>query len=396
MSNRGFIALPKRLGYNPPIMRATRALIHLGRLKSNIAAVRTRVGPGVKICVPIKADAYGHGAVRIAVAAIRAGAEYLAVASPQEGIELRESGIVAPILLLSLPIPEELPQILENGITPLIADAEFAREVAAAARENYEASGERSPVHLKIDTGMGRIGCEPENAARLAEEVASMPELSIEGTATHLAVADSLAQEDIAYTEAQIARFERAVASIRNAGIDPGIVHAANSGGVALHPGSWFDMVRPGILVFGYPPAPELADRVPVKPVMELETRIVFLKKALKGQSISYGRAWTADRDTTIATLPVGYADGLPRRLTNKARVLIGDREYPLVGRICMDQCMADLGPDSDAKRWDRAVVFGPDPRGPSAEDLAKELGTIPYEITCGINRRVPRVYLDS
>lgn len=377
-------------------MRATRALIHLGRLKSNIAAVRARVGSSVKICVPIKADAYGHGAVRVAVAAIRAGASYLAVASPQEGIELRESGIVAPILLLSLPIPEELPQIVANGITPLVADEEFAEAVAAAAREQFEASGERTAVHLKIDTGMGRIGCEPEDAAALAKAVAGMPELKIEGTATHLAVADSLDADDIAYTEEQIRLFADAVASIREAGIDPGLAHAANSGGVALHPSSWFDMVRPGILVYGYPPAPELAERIVVKPVMELETRIVFLKKTKRGQSVSYGRQWTAERETTIATLPVGYADGLPRRLSNKVRVLIGDREYPIVGRICMDQCMADLGAETGIKRWDRAVIFGPDPRGPSAEDLARELGTIPYEITCGINRRVPRVYLDT
>jgi len=377
-------------------MRATRALIHLGRLKANIAAVRGKVGAGVKICVPIKADAYGHGAVRVAVAAIRAGAEYLAVASPQEGIELRESGIVAPILLLSLPIPEELPQIVANRITPLVSDEEFAREVAAAARENHEATGERTPVHLKIDTGMGRIGCESEDAAALASAVAGMEELAIEGTATHLAVSDSLAPDDIAYTEGQIRRFAEALDAIKAAGIDPGIAHAANSGGVALHPSSWFGMVRPGILVYGYPPAPELSDRVAVKPVMELETRIVFLKKIKRGQSISYGREWTADAETTIATLPVGYADGLPRRLTHKASVLIGGRRYPIVGRICMDQCMADLGPDADAKRWDRAVVFGPDTLGPSAEDLARELGTIPYEITCGINRRVPRVYLDT
>ena len=315
---------------------------------------------------------------------------------PQEGIELRESGIVAPILLLSLPIPEELPIIVANRITPLVADTDFAREVAAAAREIFESSGEKTAVHLKIDTGMGRIGCRPESAAELAKAVAAMEELKIEGTATHLAVADSLDPEDIAYTEAQVGRFADAVESIRKAGIDPGIVHAANSGGVALHPSSWFDMVRPGILVYGYPPDPTLADRVPVKPVMELETRIVFLKKAKRGESISYGREWTAEAETTIATIPVGYADGLPRRLTHKAQVLIGDKVYPVVGRICMDQCMVDLGPDSQAKRWDRAVVFGPDPRGPSAQDLANQVGTIPYEITCGINRRVPRVYLDS
>jgi alanine racemase len=350
----------------------------------------------VKICVPIKADAYGHGAVRIAVAAIRAGASYLAVASPQEGIELREAGIVAPILLLSLPIPEELPLIVEHGITPLVADEEFVEAVAAAAEERFASTGERTAVHLKIDTGMGRIGCEPERAAALARSAAAHRALLIEGTATHLAVADSLDSDDMEFTRRQVRHFSDALESIRAAGIDPGIVHAANSGGVALHPDSWFDMVRPGILVYGYPPSRDLADRIPVQPVMELETRIVFLKRARRGQSVSYGREWKAESETTIATLPVGYADGLPRRLSHKATVLIGDSQYPIVGRICMDQCMVDLGPDSEAKRWDKAIVFGPDSRGPSAADLAEMLETIPYEITCGVNRRVPRVYLDS
>ena len=372
-------------------MRATRARIHLGRLKANIGAIRSRIGPGPAICVPIKADAYGHGAVRVAVAAIRAGASHLAVASVQEGVELRESGIVAPVLLLSLPLPEELPDIVAHRMIPLVADEEFAREVAAAS----EAAGERTAVHLKIDTGMGRIGCRPEEAADLARSIAGMGALVLEGTSTHLAVADSMNGDDIAFTKTQLARFSGALLAIRQAGVDPGIAHAANSGGVALHPDSSFDMVRPGLLVYGYLPVPDDPDPLPVQPVMELDTRIVFLKTVRKGESVSYGRAWTADRDTVIATLPVGYADGLARRLSGRLNALIGDRLYPVVGRICMDQCMVDLGPGSVIRRWDRAVLFGPDPRGPSAADLARELDTIPYEITCGINRRVPRVYVD-
>jgi alanine racemase len=374
-------------------MRATRAIIHLGKLKANIAAIRTRVGSSTRICVPIKADAYGHGAIRVAVAAIRSGADHLAVASAQEGVELRESGIVAPILLLSLPLPEELPLVVAHRITPLVSDADFARELSAVAVASPEA--EKVLVHLKVDTGMGRVGCRPEDAAALARTVSALPQLSIAGTATHLAVSDSLDPTDIAYTEKQISAFRNAVESIRSAGIDPGIIHAASSGGVALHPSSWFDMVRPGILVFGYPAAPGLEDRVPVEPVMELDTRIVFIKKVYAGESISYGRSWVAERDTVVATLPIGYADGLPRRLSGNMRVLIKDTSYPVIGRICMDQCMVDLGPDSGVQRWDRAVLFGPDPRGPSAADWARQLETIPYEITCAIDRRVPRVYLE-
>lgn len=373
-------------------MRATRANIHLENLRSNIYQVRAKIGPETRICVPVKADAYGHGAVRTAIAAIQAGASYLAVASLMEGAELREAGIVAPILLLSLPLPEELPLALARGLTPLVADLEFAHAVAEAAR----ARGEPAPVHLKIDTGMGRIGCRPEEAADVARAVASLPYLRIEGTATHLAVADSLAADDIRYTEAQIAAFAEVLSRMRDAGIDPGIAHAANSGGISLHPSSYFDMVRPGILVYGYPAGPGLEAAVAVKPVMELETRIVFIKKVRPGESISYGRTWTAERETVIATLPIGYADGLVRRLSGRARVLIGDRTYPIVGRVCMDQCMVDLGPQTDVRRWDSAILFGPDPRGQSAADWACSLETIPYEITCGIHRRVPRAYLDS
>jgi len=374
-------------------MRATRAIIHLGKLRANIAAIRSRVGAGTRICVPIKADAYGHGAIRVAVAAIRSGADHLAVASAQEGVELRESGIVAPILLLSLPLPEELPLVVAHRITPLVSDADFARELSAVALASPEA--EKVAVHLKVDTGMGRVGCRPEDAAALARIVAELPQLGIAGTATHLAVSDSLDPADMVYTEKQLEAFRSAVEAIRKAGINPGIIHAASSGGVALHPSSWFDMVRPGILVFGYPAAPGLEDRVAVQPVMELDTRIVFIKKVYAGESISYGRSWVAERDTIVATLPIGYADGLPRRMSGNMRVLIKDTSYPVIGRICMDQCMVDLGPDSGVERWDRAVLFGPDTRGPSAADWARQLETIPYEITCAIDRRVPRVYLE-
>lgn len=372
-------------------MRATKALIHLGRLQDNIKAIRERIGRRTAICIPIKADAYGHGATRVAVAAIKAGATYLAVASVQEGIELRESGIVAPILLFSLPIPEELPDIVAHRISPLVPDVEFAAMVASAAAEGEEPL----PVHLKIDTGMGRIGCRPESAVALADAVKGFPSLRLEGTATHLAVADSADADNVAYTAGQLAAFRTALDALRSAGFDPGLVHAANSGGVALHPDSFFDMVRPGLLAYGYQPVAGMENPISVSPVMELETRIVFIKRVRKGESVSYGRAWTADQDTTVATIPVGYADGLPRSLSGRLSVLIDGQRYPLAGRICMDQCMVDLGPATQIRRWDKVTLFGADPRGPSAADLANTLGTIPYEITCGVNRRVPRVYME-
>lgn len=371
-------------------MRATRAIIHLENLRFNIEEIRKKTGNAVKLCIPVKADAYGHGALKVAVAAIQAGATHLAVASVQEGIELREAGIVSPILSFSLPIPEEIPSIIEYGLTPFVFDAEFIADLATKARQ----MNRFIPVHLKIDTGMGRIGCTVEQAADLARRIAREKSLQLMGTATHLSVSDSTDPDDIEYTKAQIARFSEAVNTIRAEGIDPGIVNAANSGAVIARPEALFDMVRPGIIVYGYLPSPQFAGLMPLKPVMELETQVVAIKKIMAGTAVSYGRTWTATEDTFIATLPIGYADGLNRRLSPGLRVRIGEREYPIVGRICMDQCMVNIGPDPWVQRWDRVTVFGPAPAPYSAETLARIIGTIPYEVTCNINKRVPRVYV--
>jgi alanine racemase len=364
----------------------------LDRFLGNFKAIQERVGPGRRICVPVKADAYGHGAVKIARLSIEAGAFCLGVATVQEGAELRNEGISAPILLFSQPLPEEIPEIIENCLSPLVSDGEFIAMLAKTADE----AKIRLPVHLKIDTGMGRMGCTPAEAPSLARQIASFPALEYAGTATHLAVSDSSAPQDMAYTEHQISGFKEALEQIRAAGVDPGIVHAANSGAVVLHPEAWFDMVRPGIILYGYnftvsneagtgslPPQ--------VEPVMELRTNVALIKPVKKGETVSYGRAWTAGYDTAIAVLPVGYADGLPRLASNKWQTVINGKKYSLVGRICMDQCMADLGPGSNVRRWDEASIFGGP--APSAAILAERIGTIPYEITCNVNKRVPRVY---
>jgi alanine racemase len=378
-------------------MRATRALIHLESFRRNVRAL---IGlTGRQICVPVKADAYGHGASEIARAALEAGATCLGTALVSEGAKLRDSGIAdPPILLFSQPLPCEIPDILHYKLCPLVSDGDFAFELARAA----EAAGVRLPVHLKIDTGMGRLGCSPEEAPSLAARIEDLSSLELAGTATHLAVSDSADREDMAYTEEQLARFVKALDAMRSSGIDPGIVHAANSGGVILHPESWFDMVRPGIFLYGYDmtgtakkvSASGASDTGVLRPepVMELRTRVVLIRKIKKGESVSYGRIWRAPRDTVVAVIPAGYADGFPRLISGKNwEVSIRDRRYPLVGRVCMDQCMVDLGPDSDISRWEEVSVFGG--KAPDAGELAAGIGTIPYEITCNISSRVPRVY---
>ena len=366
----------------------TWAIVHLGRFLENIQAVQERIGPEKRICVPVKADAYGHGAPEIAKTSLKAGISCFSVATVKEGTELRKSGIKEQILLFSQPHPEEIPELISSCLTPVISDEWYADTL------NKQANG-KLPVHMKIDTGMGRFGCPAEEALALAQHISSCPKLEIKGTSTHFAVSDSSDEADTAYTNCQLSCFKETITAIKTAGIDPGIIHAANSGAVIRYPDTWFDMVRPGILLYGYKTAEEnnLKDIKPVKvqPVMELRTVVVLIKKIKKGESVSYGRTWIAEQDTYIAILPLGYADGLPRLVSNNWHVTIYGKPYPIVGRISMDQCCIDLGPQPNVRRWQEAVVIGSPSK--NAADMAKLTGTIPYEITCNINKRVPRIY---
>lgn len=373
-------------------MRATKAIIHLDNLEYNIRQIKQRISPQTKVCLPVKADAYGHGAVRTAIAAIRAGVSYLAVASVQEGIELREAGIVAPIISLSLPILEEIDSIIEYKLEPLVIDEAFINELNRAAETQHKTVS----VHLKIDTGMSRIGCKPSEAVKLATQIMRAKYLRLQGVATHFAVADSETEQDRCFTQQQLDIFKGAVAAIQHTGITIPIVHAANSGAVQTFPEAQFDMVRPGLLAYGYHPLQRGADTLDVKPVMELVTQVVLIKQIRAGTSVSYGRDWTAPEDTYIATLPVGYADGLRRALSPGLKVRIGNAFFPVVGKICMDQCMIDLGPHPWVQRWDEVCIFGTGAHDNTAQTLADIAGTIPYEITCGIHKRVPRIFINE
>jgi len=379
-------------------MRA-KAVIHLDRFKENLDSVKARIGKR-HICVPVKANAYGHGAVQIAKISINEGAYCLGTALVSEATELRKAGITSPILLLSQPSPDEIQEIVKSSLTPLVSDIEFAGMLNDCAK----AEKIKLQVHLKIDTGMRRLGCVPRNAALIAGQIEKYSNLKLTGTATHFAVSDSSKIYDIDYTNKQLSRFKKAVNEMQKAGINPGIVHAANSGAVILHPDSWLDMVRPGILLYGYKAAQEY--EAPVKqlkklkkykaisaqPVMELITTVSQIKKVKRGESVSYGRTWIAEENTNIAVLSLGYADGLARLASNSWQAVIGGEAYPLVGRISMDQCCVNLGKKIKVKRWDEAVIFGG--QAPGAAELAKAAATIPYEITCAVSKRVPRVYI--
>jgi alanine racemase len=379
-------------------MRATKAIIHLDSLRSNIRLVREHLNKGgkPKLCMPVKADAYGHGALRVAEEALRCGVEYLAVATVDEGLELRKAGIKAPVLLFSQPLKEELGEAARAELIPFIGDkdaAAFFAEAAGRACTDEKSGGRKRRVFIKVDTGMGRMGCVPEEAPELAAFIAGLSALEYSGTATHLAVSDSAAPDAVEYTRLQLARFNGAIDGIRGKGISPGIVTAANTGATVSYPEGWYDLARPGILLYGYPPD-GVEPRLAVRPVMELESAVVVIKRIRRGESVSYGRTWTAERDTTIGILPLGYGDGLPRRLSGSLSVVIGNKTYPVVGRICMDQCMVDLGPSPSVERFARVSVFGGEKDGAAdAAEIARRTGTIPYEITCGIAKRVPRIY---
>ena len=253
----------------------------------------------------------------------------------------------------------------------------------------------RIPVHLKIDTGMGRVGCFPEEVEDLAKKINQTEGLYLEGVCTHLCCADSTSEDDMSFTQNQIKKFKDCVDIIKKMGINPGIVHCSNSGAIFLHPNANFDMVRPGIVIYGYSSCAKSAG-IELKPVMEFSSQIVAIKHFRKGESVSYDRTWIAPEDCDIGVIPAGYADGLVRRLSPGLEVYINGKMYPIVGRICMDQCMVYLGKKHDVKRWDKVVFFGPEKNCNNAEDLAKQIDTISYEILCGINKRVPRIYIDT
>ncbi|MEW5814219.1 MAG: alanine racemase [Spirochaetota bacterium] len=370
-------------------MRATRAIIHLEHLRRNLRLLRGRIGAGVKICLAVKADAYGHGAVQVSKTALSEGVEFLAVATVSEAIELRNAGIQTPVLLLTPPIPEEIGEIPVYNITPVVAERELITMLAEIGRKR----GKQVTVHLKIDTGMGRIGCRPEEAPHLLQLITETPSLKLGGICTHFPVADSA---DNRATLRQLQQFKDTISNICQKGLPRGIIHAANSGAIIGTAEAYFDMVRPGILMYGYYPSKEQTRIIEVKPLMELETVVVFLKRVPEDTPISYGMTYRTKRETVIATLPVGYGDGYNRLLSNRGKVSINNRFFPIVGRVCMDQCMVDLGPDSNVRMYDRVVLFGPDTEGLSAEHIADLIGTIPYEVTCSINKRVPRIYSDG
>jgi alanine racemase len=370
-------------------MRPTYAEIDLAAIRHNIRQIRDTVGPTAKLIAVVKANAYGHGAVKVSRAALEAGADCLAVAIPEEGAELRGAGLAVPIFILGLTPPDQAKLVVDYHLTATVATMDCIRALSHAARD----SGRRCRIMLKMDTGMGRIGIAPVQLEEFRQYIQASPGVELVGLFTHLATADAA---DKAYAEKQLAVFRAAVDRLA-AKTNLTYISAANSATTIDLPHGHFNTVRPGIIIYGLPPSHEMHKSLDLRPAMQFKTRIAYIKEVSAGTPVSYGCTYTTPGPTYLATLPVGYADGYSRHLSNKATVLIGEKRRQVVGRVCMDQIVVVLGADADAAIGDEAVLVGRQGKEEiTLTELADLAGTINYELACAISSRVPRLYLNE
>ena len=372
-------------GIDMYFLRPSWAEINLSNLVHNLRQIKKIIKDKVKVLAVVKADGYGHGAVEISKIALKNGASLLGVALIEEGIELREAGIKAPILVMGSIYPfDNYKQMMKFNLTPVISSLSSLEQLSCiACRE-----GRKIGFHLKIDTGMGRIGISIFSIPKLLEKISLLPGINFEGVYSHLSCADT----DEEFTRKQINDFAGVIKDIKYKGNI--LKHIANSAAILQFPESHFDLVRPGLILYGLLPFENALNKMNLKPVMSIKTRIIFLKKVPKGTPISYGKIYVTNRTTRIATLPIGYADGYSHLLSNKAQVLIRGKHMPIIGKICMDMCMVDVTNLSRVSVGDEVVLMGSQGREIiTAEEIASRIGTINYEVVCAISKRMPRVY---
>lgn len=370
------------------ILRPTTVEVDLGALQRNVRSIRSLTGSALMMGI-VKANAYGHGLVEVARALVSYGVEQLGVAFLEEGIALRKEGITVPILVLGGIIGNQIEYFLRYDLMITASSPFKLRQIEEVAA----LTGQRARVHLKIDTGMARIGIQYANADKLFEAALEAQHCELCGVFSHFAASDS---DDPAFTHLQLARFAQAMEFFPRHGLPMPLRHMANAGAVLQHPDATFDMVRPGIITYGVYPSATVARTIPLEPVMSFKTRVVYFKVVKEGVPVGYDGTWVAPRDTRVVTLPVGYGDGYRRGLSNRAQVLIHGKRYPIVGNISMDQLTVDIGQNS-AYNGDEATLIGAqDGELITCEELAAMLDTNPYEVLTGINTRVPRVYKNA
>jgi len=366
-------------------IRATWAEVDLTRLSRNLQAIREHVAPA-KVMIVVKANAYGHGLAEVAKH-LGSQADYIGVAVLEEGIFLRDLGVSAPILVLGGIWGDQVPHYLQYNLTLTASSVERLEQIDVVAGQMKV----KAKVHLKIDTGMERIGVHYYNAHTLQETALKCTNIQVEGIFSHFANADAT---DLTHARLQLERFEEVLLFYEKHSLPMPLRHMANSAAILQLPESIYDMVRPGILLYGVYPGPEVKRTVTVRPALEWKSRVVYFKLVNAGHPVSYGSTWQSDHPTRVVTVPVGYGDGYFRSLSNRSQVIIRGKKYPQVGRVCMDQMMVNIETDS-AFNGDEVTLIGESgDQAITAQDLADWAGTIPYEILTNINTRVPRVYL--
>ncbi|HMC39216.1 MAG TPA: alanine racemase [Acidimicrobiales bacterium] len=376
-------------------VRPAWAEVDLAAIRHNASVLAAWAAPA-RLCAVVKAGGYGHGAAEVAHAALAGGAAWLAVALVEEGRELRQAGITAPVLVLSEPPADAMSEVVAAALTPTIYTAAGLAALRRAAVASAAAGASTPfPVHVKVDTGMHRVGAAPGAAVALAAEVAADPALALEGFWTHLAVSDEV---DHPFNDLQFDRYDIAVNQLAETGVRPAIRHASNSGGALWHPRGRYDMVRCGIALYGLAPAASGPPHPELRPAMSLKARVSYAKEVAAGERLSYGLRYELPEDSVVVTVPLGYADGIPRRLSAAGgHVLIGGRRRPLAGTVTMDQILVDCGPGAAVQAGDEVVLIGRQgEESIGAWEWAVATDTIAYEVVCGISGRVPRIYIDG
>jgi alanine racemase len=374
---------------NIPLLptRPSRAEIDLSAIAYNLTGIRRKVGEATKILAVVKANAYGHGDTMVSRFIERKYADYFGVAIVEEGMALRTAGITKPILVFTLPVKDQIEPFFDFDLEPTVStvqDAEALDRVARRRKQTIE-------VHLKVDTGMNRIGVKPKELESFLASIATLRRIEIKGVYSHFATAED---KDKTFTHQQFEHFQDTLRILRHHGIEPDLVHCANSAAILDLPQTYCNMVRPGLSMYGYYPSRESTRSVPLRPAMSLLTNVSLVKTIDAGESVSYGRRFVASKRTNIATLPVGYGDGYSRLLTGKSVVLIQGTRFPVVGTICMDMMMVNVG-ITDVAVGDKAILMGRENgQEISCWDLAERIGTIPYELLCGFSARIPRTYV--
>ncbi len=373
-------------------MRGNRvwAEINLSAVRHNVGLLRQHLAEETKLLAVVKADAYGHGALPFAWTAIESGAEMLGVGDSNEAIELREGGITHPILILGAIFEEEIQRIVEYDISVTV----HSSDLLPILEQEAERCGRPLRVHLKVDTGMGRLGATPRSAVGIAREILSRRHLILEGISTHLS---STRSEESEWTRQQLQRFHWVIETLGKQGIRPPVIHAANSAATFTHPEARFDMVRSGVALYGIDRGVLANHRIQVQPVLSLKSRVVYLKGLPSGSDVGYDRKHRTQEATRIATCPVGYNDGYPHQLSNRSEVLVCGKRVPVVGTVTMDYLMIDVGNVPELKVGDEVTLIGTDGNEEiRVEELARLIPTIPHEITCGLGKRVRRIYTEQ